>query len=200
VKRGSTLVVVRRDSLPPGLGTATVVLAHGDPVEVEAALRQAGRIPTGVTSAGEVVSATSFAAVRWAYDALRAFGALVVVVLLGIELSAAAARAPLRRLAEVLTAAMGLGSRRALAASVFEHALPLALGALVGLAVARVVAFVAVPRLDSARTIPPTASTLVPGSAVLTVVMVGVATIAIVSVASRRWARRANPAEVLRGG
>jgi hypothetical protein len=200
LKRAATLVVVRRDAVPPELGLAGLVLAHGDPEAVETALRADGRLVTGVTSPDEVVSAVSYSAVRWAYGTLQAFGGLVVVVLVGVELSVAAARAPLRRLAEVLTAAMGLGRRRALAAVVLEHGAPLAVGAGVGVAVARAVASIAVPHLDSARTIPPGAVALVPASAVVAVLAVGTAAVALAATTSRLTARRARPVEVLRGG
>ncbi len=203
LKRGSTLVVVRSDALPAraaGFATARVVLARGDPEAVVAALSTDGRIVTNVTTPGEVISATSFAAVGWAYGALRALGALVVVVLVGVQLTTASARAPRRRVAEVLTAAFGLGRGRAFLAVALEHGAPLAVGAAAGLASARAIALVAVPRIDSARSIPPTATTVTPTSVLLAVALLGIAAVAVATFASRRLATRARPVEVLRGG
>ena len=200
MRRGSPLVVVRQDALAPEVASGAVVLGRGDPVEVEAALRDAGRVVTGVASPGEIISATSFAAVRWAYNALRALGVLVIVVLIGVELATASARAPLRRVAEVLTTAMGLSRRRAFVAVALEHGAPLALGAGVGVLAARLVARVAVPSLDSARTIPPVATSVVPLSAVTAVAVVGLGAVVVATVVSRRVASHAKPVEVLRGG
>ena len=63
-----------------------------------------------------------------------------------------------------------------------------------------VLAPVAVPRIDSARSIPPPATTVPPTAVLLAVALLGIAAVAAATFASRRLATRARSVEVLRGG
>lgn len=193
----TTLIVVDAAALADA--TATTIVLSGLPVaELEALLRDDGQRITGVNAVEELVLGTSRAAVRWAYAALRALGAVVVAVLVGVQLARSAARARQRRLAEVFTAAMGLGRRRAALAEVIEQGLPVVTGLAAGLVVALLTAEVAVPDLDSARGLPPRASLVVPVTTVVLVTVVALVALAVVVAGARRQARRARAAVVLR--
>jgi hypothetical protein len=147
-----------------------------------------------------VITGTSVAAVDWAYAGLRALGAVVVAVLLGVQVARSAARLRQRQLAEVFTGSMGLGGPRAAVAEAVEQGVPVAVGLGIGLVVARLVAAEAIPDLDSARILPPRSSLVTPWPTLVVVLVVAAAALVAVVVSGRRQARRARPAVVLRAG
>jgi hypothetical protein len=200
-RRTSTLVVVDLGVLEAsGARTRASVLSELEAPEVEAALAAAGRRVTGSVSVDEVITGTSLAAVDWAYAGLRALGVVVVAVLLGVQLARSAAKLRQRQLAEVFTAAMGQRERQAVAAEAVEHGAPVAVGLVVGLAVALVVASIAIDDLDSARALPPRSALVTPWPALAAVVLVAGLAFGAVVAGGRRQARRARAAVVLRGG
>jgi hypothetical protein len=198
-RSSSTLVVVDVVALDRARTTASVLSAE-PAAELEAELVAAGRRVTGVISVGEVVTGTSIAAVDWAYAGLRALGAVVVAVLLGVQVARSAARVRQRQLAEVFTGAMGLSRRRAAVAEAIEQGVPVGLGLAVGLVVALVVASAAIADLDSARILPPRSSLVTPWPTLAVVVTVALAALLAVVAGGRRQARRSRAAVVLRAG
>jgi hypothetical protein len=198
-RSSSTLVVVDVAALDEARTRASV-LANVPAAELQAELTSAGRRVTGVVSVDQVVSGTSVAAVDWAYAGLRALGAVVVAVLLGVQVARSASRVRQRRLAEIFTDAMGLSRRRAAVAEALEQGVPVGVGLAVGLLVAFVVASAAIADLDSARFLPPRSSVVTPWSTLLVVVAVALTALVAVVAAARRQARRARAAVVLRAG
>jgi hypothetical protein len=180
--------------------TRAFVLADLPFEALQSELADAGRRVTGGVSVDEVITGTSIAAVDWAYAGLRALGAIVVAVLLGVQLARSAAKLRQRQLAEVFTAAMGLGERRAVVAEAVEQGMPLALGVAAGLVVARLVASAAIADLDSARILPPRSALVTPWPTILVVLGVALVAFVVVVLGGRRQARRSRAAVVLRAG
>jgi hypothetical protein len=198
-RSSSTLVVVDAADVADAR-TAAVVLSSLPADRLQAELVAAGRRVTGVVSVDAVITGTSIAAVDWAYAGLRALGAVVVAVLLGVQVARSAARIRQRQLAEVFTHAMGLSRRRAALAEAIEQGVPVGLGLAVGLLVALAVASAAIADLDSARILPPRSALVTPWPTLAAVVAVAVAALVAVVVAGRRQARRSQAAVVLRAG
>jgi hypothetical protein len=198
-RSSSSLVVVDVAALDEARTRASV-LATMPVEELQAELTEAGRRVTGVVSVDQVVSGTSVAAVDWAYAGLRALGAVVVAVLLGVQVARSAARVRQRQLAEIFTDAMGLSRRRAAVAETLEQGAPVGIGLAVGLLVAFVVASAAIADLDSARFLPPRSSVVTPWSTLVVVVAVALTALVAVVAGARRQARRARAAVVLRAG
>lgn len=197
----STLVVVDLSALEAvDARTRAFVLSDLPAASSQDELLAAGRRVTGAVSVDEVITGTSNAAVEWAYAGLRALGVVVVTVLLGVQLARSAAKLRQRQLAEVFTASMGMGERRAVLAEAVEHGAPLGLGLAVGLLVAFVVAGAAIADLDSARILPPRSSLVTPWWTLAAIVVVAGLAIVMVVVGGRRQARRSNAAVVLRAG
>ena len=160
---------------------------------------EAGGRTRSVVARADVFDVVSFRAQRWAYDALAAFGVLVGIVVLVLQLLVLEARAPSRRLSEVVLRRTGSNVTARWWASVIESAVPLVGGAAVGAVIARWVAGRSVPLSDPLPTLQPPGLVVVPVGWLVAALVV-VAASAVVLGALAAWSTgRGQTMEVVRG-
>ncbi len=178
--------------------TDVLWLRDPPPTAVQDVVDAGGRTRSVVARA-DVFDVVSFRAQRWAYDALAAFGVLVGIVVLVLQLLVLEARAPTRRMSEVVLRRAGSNVAARWWASVIESAVPLVGGAAVGAVIARWVAGRSVPRLDPLPTLRPPGVVVVPvGWLVTALVVVAVSALVLGALAARSTGR-GETMEVIRG-
>jgi hypothetical protein len=180
--------------------TGAYVWIRDPPADAVQLLRDAGaRITTDGQSVEDVFDVISFRAVRWSYSVLGAFGVLVAVVVLMMQLLAIDARRQRRQVAHVMMRRTGFGRRRLALASVIEVGVPVVGGVVAGVALGVATAHASVRRLDTLRRLRPPAVVVVDVSTIVFVslgTLVAVTVLAALTVGSTL---RARPMEVMRG-
>ena len=103
------LIVVDAAALArAGVGTPQVWVQHPPP-DVVTRLTKAGFTVIGqAQSADSVLSVVSFLAVQWSYAALRAFGVMIGLVAILVQLVVLDSRRNARQTAAVITRSMGM--------------------------------------------------------------------------------------------
>ena len=200
VRSGTALVVVDADALrAAGVDATDVVWMLDPPADAVDRLVAAGNRVRTVVSPDDVFDVVSFRAQRWTYDVLAAFGVLVGVVVLVLQLLVVEARASTRRLSQVVLGRAGLGGRGRWTAAVLESAVPLAIGGVLGALTARLVAGRAVPRLDPLPTLAPPGAVVVPSATLAGAALVVALVVLLVAVVAATSDVRGDTMEVVRG-
>ena len=176
-----------------------VLLVTDPPEDAVGELQQSG-VRTGVVRDVErAFDGSAYSALRWAYTPLAALGVVFAVVALALQLLVVSARMRDRRAVHVVMRRTGFGDRSLWIASFVEAVVPLALGVLVGAAVADLAARLAVPRLDPMPSLAPSPVASTPWPVVVVLVLVVPVWSALIATLVRRLTVRADPLEVMHG-
>jgi putative ABC transport system permease protein len=200
------LIVLDRRAVPDGS-------PHLDQLWVRGDVGRADSVVHGVTSSGseppillaesvatKVESNNDFLPLFWMFSFLRWLAiATGLVVVWGVLLQAESQERA-RRLAAALARRMGLRQRESRAALLVEIAVPLLTATVVGVLVAWIAARAVFATLDPKPALPPPALFRPSVGAMLLTFGIVLFGSAILAVALDRMSRRANPAEVVRGG
>jgi len=171
-----------------------------DPPADAAALAQAAGLHIqSQTHADQVFDVLTYSAERWSYGPLAAFGLLVAVMALTMQLLVIDARLATRRLSHLLLRRTGFRARDVYVAALVELALPLAAGFGLGVAAGRLAAHLSVTKLDPLPNLVPAAVEVVPGAAVAAAAAVTAVAALVLAVVSARSTRRGDPMETIRG-
>ncbi|MFN8023803.1 MAG: hypothetical protein U0Q03_19890 [Acidimicrobiales bacterium] len=200
LRSGTTLVVVDAAALrDAGVDVTDAVWLRDPPADAVDRLVAAGNRVRTVVSPADVFDVVSFRAQRWTYDVLAAFGVLVGVVVLVLQLLVVEARASTRRLSQVVLGRAGVGGRARWTAAVLESAVPLVSGGVLGALAARLVAGRAVPRLDPLPTLAPPGAVVVPGGTLAVAAGVVAVVVLLVAAVAALSDARGDTMEVVRG-
>jgi FtsX-like permease family len=196
---GSSLVVMSRDALTASpLGSYQEVWIRdpqpGDPK----ALTDSGTSVYATSVASDIFDVTSFLALRWSFDATKAFGVLVGSVIVTVLLLVLDARSRARQATYLLAARMGLRPRQHLRALVIELGVPLLGGFGLGVLLAIASTRLSVSRLDSLRNLQPPARQIVQLGEMSGGLVVVVAVVAALAAWGQVITLRGRPEEVLR--
>jgi putative ABC transport system permease protein len=198
------LLVVDRHALPTlGPYTARSEEVWTRPADAGAAARAIGTQGlhvTGQVNQDSIVRSTDLFPLTWTFGYVQALAALAGVIGVTALLLYLAARQRSRTAAYALSRRMGLTRRAHLASLLVELAVAVGLGAVAGVALARLVLvpMVRVLNLEPGR--PPYPAVLVVSAgAVLAVAVAAVALVLLGTLATQVVADRARPADVLRG-
>jgi hypothetical protein len=194
------LIVVKEASLrATGVASVDTILVRRPPPNVLAIIAADNGPVRGSQPAATVFDSVTFSAERWAYGAVGAFAALLAVVALVMQLLVVESRRDVRRLSDVVLRRTAFGIRRTWVAALVEIAVPVVVGVGVGTAAGRVVAGMAVARLDPLRSLPPPPVPVVSVGGVIATIAVALAATMLLATASVWSTRRADPMEVVRG-
>ncbi len=170
-----------------------------DPQPADAkALTDSGTPIYATSVASDIFDVTSFLALRWSFDATKAFGVLVGSVIVTVLLLVLDARSRARQSTYLLAVRMGLRPRQHLRALLIELGVPLLTGFALGVLLAVAATRLSVARLDSLRNLQPPARQIVQ----LGELSGGLVVVLVVVVALAAWGQaitvRGRPEEVLR--
>ena len=180
------------------LGLASEVWIHDPPPDAVQILRDSGFLIRGSTSASDVFEVTSFLTVRWSYQVFAAFGVLIGVVLVVVQVLVLDARRRSRQASSVIGRRMGLGLGEEATAIFVELIVPFVLGALIGFAAAVAIVHLAIGHLDTLRNLEPPARVVVDLTSIGAAVLVGmVALLALAGIGTIAVAR-VKPMEAMR--
>jgi len=175
-RSGSVMAIVDADALAKvESGLSSYVWVRDPPSDAIDQVRAVVDTVRLTLRADDVFDVLSFSAQRWSYAALGAFGALVAIVVLTMQLLVVEARRDTRRLSHVMLGRMGFGRRSLWWAGLVEVTLPLFVGIAIGFVVSRLSAQWSVPRLDSLPNLAPSGVVVVPVATVLAAVVATVA-------------------------
>ncbi len=192
-RNGAVLVVVDAAALTRlGLGVTPQVWVQHPPSDIAARLTTAGFTVLGSPqSADSVLSVVSFLAIQWSYAALRAFGLMIGLVAILVQLVVLDSRRKARRAAVVLTRSMGMRRRDDTIASTTEIVVPVLVGFLLAMALSVAMLQVAVPNLDTLRNLQPPARVVIDLTAIWIAAVVGI--VVTVALAVYDTARTGHP-------
>ena len=201
-RNGAVMIVVDAAALSKlGVGVTLQVWAQHPPPNLATQLTDAGFTVLGTPqTADSVLSVVSFLAVQWSYAALRAFGLMIGLVAIFVQLVVLDSRRKARKAAVVLTRAMGLRRRDDIIASTTEIVLPVLAGFVLAMVLTALMLQVAVPKLDTLRNLAPPARVVVDVSAVFTAVIVGIVVTIALAIYDAARNRASDPMESMRDG
>lgn len=197
---GAALIVVD-DSVTRDLlqFPTRVLLVRNPPAGAVEALHQAG-VRTGVVrSVDSAFDGSAYSALRWAYAPMAVLGALFTLIAVALQLLVVAARAADRKASHALLRRTGFSTRQVWVASLVETSVPLALGAVIGVAAAVVATTVAVPHLDPMPTLQPVARVVTPWWVLAAIALAVLLWATVVAAVITRLTVRSDPMEVMHG-
>lgn len=162
-------------------------------------IRASGAHIRSLAHADRVFDVLAYSAERWSYGPLAAFGLLVAIMALTMQLLVIDARLASRRLSHLMLRRTGFTTRDVHLAALVELVLPLAVGFGLGVAAGLVAAHLSVTKLDPLPNLVPPAVEVVPGAAVAAAALVTLVAAVLLAVVSARATRRGDPMEAIRG-
>lgn len=195
---GSDVLLVTSARLLAPLDPQTELWSRTDANTLVAAVRRAGGHVSVVVSSASVLDLTQFLAVSWSFAFLQALGVLIGLIAVAGMLLYLETRQRSRLSAYAMARRMGLTRRDHLGSLVLELGVTLVGGAVVGLVLGWLAAFLVFGHLDPLPDLPPGPLLAIPLVTVLTAVVAVVVTVLLGAGWAQRSADRSSPALVMR--